>query len=249
LSVRIGAVVRACEPTARCSVPRVKNEREGSLLRDWRVRGLIGCGMVAGFLIAALIFGKPSHLAPNWGDIPTWLAVAVATAGGWIALSQLRSQQEVLRQDGQDRRRAQAARVFISAPRERDRPGWVRPSVKNASDFPIYESELWYISPDGLSVIRRDDGYRGTIQPGAERLGPELFPSKEGLRRAIITFRDANNVFWIRMPGGALEEQPARPELESVRAALRTLPPELGPRGAAVYGARGEDAVDADDND
>lgn len=220
-----------------------------SWLKDWRVRALaVGC-LIVGFLVAALIFGKPRHLAPNWGDIPTWLAVAVATAGGWIALSQLRSQQEVIQQDGQDRRRAQAARVFVGLQNDPDRAHLVRPSVKNASDFPIYEAKLWYISPDGLSVIRRDDGYRGTIQPGAESRGPEPFPSKEGLRHTILTFRDANNVYWIRMPGGALEEQPARPELESVRTALQALPPELGPRGAAIHRGRGEDALDADDYD
>lgn len=164
-----------------------------------------------------------------------------------LQVTELRESIDERRREAWQRRRAQAARIFIGAPRERD--GWVRPSVKNASDFPIYEAKLWYISPDGLSVIPRDDGYRGTIQPGAERPGPEPFPSKEGLRRTILTFRDANNVFWIRMPGGALEEQPARPELESVRAALRTLPLELGPRGAAVHRARGEDALDADDYD
>jgi hypothetical protein len=40
-----------------------------------------------------LLFGKPWHLPPDWGDIPTWLAVLVASVGGWIALSQLRAQQ------------------------------------------------------------------------------------------------------------------------------------------------------------
>jgi hypothetical protein len=34
--------------------------------------------------------------AINWGDAPTWLAVAVASAG-WIALRQLRDQQDVIR--------------------------------------------------------------------------------------------------------------------------------------------------------
>jgi hypothetical protein len=54
-----------------------------------------GCGL-AGFLIALLIFGSPWHLPPDWGDIPTWIAVAVASIGGGIALSQLRQQQMVI---------------------------------------------------------------------------------------------------------------------------------------------------------
>jgi hypothetical protein len=58
----------------------------------------IGCAL-AGFLIALLLFEKPWHLPPNWGDIPTWLAVLIASVGGWIALSQLRQQQDVIAAD------------------------------------------------------------------------------------------------------------------------------------------------------
>ena len=231
--------------------------RHVALLKDRRVIASAAVGLVAGFLIAALIFGKPSHLAPNWGDIPTWLAVGVATAGGWIALSQLRSQQsqlrdqqEDLRRDTEDRRRAQASRIFISVPSADARGVLVQPSVKNASDFPIYEAKFWYIGPGHLSLLLPDrEDYLGTILPGDEPHGWRDFPSNEGLRHAIITFRDANNVYWIRMPGGVLEEQPARPERETVRAALRRLPLELGPEGWALLRGPSEDAPDADDND
>src|ERR1022692_1393939 len=76
-----------------CSVPGVKRGRDLSWLKDRRVIVFgIGCAL-AGFLAALLIFGKPWHLPPDWGDIPTWLAVLVASVGGWIALSQLRAQQ------------------------------------------------------------------------------------------------------------------------------------------------------------
>lgn len=76
-----------------CSVPGVKLGRDLSWLKDWRVIVFgIGCAL-AGFLVALLIFGEPWHLPPNWGDIPTWLAVLVASVGGGIALSQLRAQQ------------------------------------------------------------------------------------------------------------------------------------------------------------
>src|SRR5438045_181067 len=54
--------------------------REGSLLRDRRVQGLVATGAVFGFLIGLLIFGKPWGLPPAWGDIPTWIT-AIATAG------------------------------------------------------------------------------------------------------------------------------------------------------------------------
>ncbi len=55
-------------------------------------------GLLVGFLIAALVFAGPWKFPPNWGDIPTWLAVVVASAGGAIALSQLRGQQDQFRQ-------------------------------------------------------------------------------------------------------------------------------------------------------
>jgi hypothetical protein len=35
----------------------------------------------------------------NWGDVPTWLAVIVATFGGWVALRQLRQQGNVLKDE------------------------------------------------------------------------------------------------------------------------------------------------------
>jgi hypothetical protein len=77
----------------------VKRERDRSWLKERRVIVFgIGCAL-AGFLVALLIFGDPWHLPPNWGDIPTWLAVFIAGVGGWIALSQLRQQQKVIEDD------------------------------------------------------------------------------------------------------------------------------------------------------
>lgn len=51
--------------------------RRGSLLSNRRVQGLAG-GVVIGFLVGLLIFGKPCGLPPAWGDIPTWIT-AIAT--------------------------------------------------------------------------------------------------------------------------------------------------------------------------
>jgi hypothetical protein len=57
---------------------------------------------VAGFVLAMLIFGRPWHLPPNWGDIPTWFLVVLAAAqGGWFTLSQLLVQQQALREQKQ----------------------------------------------------------------------------------------------------------------------------------------------------
>lgn len=84
----------------------MSSQRQFSSIKDRRVVVFgVGCA-IAGFLVALLIFGDPWHLPPNWGDIPTWLAVIVASVGGWIALSQLRQQQDVIEADiGRQRQR------------------------------------------------------------------------------------------------------------------------------------------------
>jgi len=77
----------------------VESQGERSWLKDRRVVLFgIGCAL-GGFLAGLLIFGEPWHLPPNWGDIPTWLLVVVAAVAGWIALSQLRQQQEIIEED------------------------------------------------------------------------------------------------------------------------------------------------------
>jgi hypothetical protein len=82
-----------------CNLPRVTSQDDRSWFKDRRVILFgIGCAL-AGFLVGLLIFGKPFHLPPAWGDIPTWLLVLVAAIAGWIALSQLRQQQEVIEED------------------------------------------------------------------------------------------------------------------------------------------------------
>lgn len=150
-------------------------------------------------------------------------------------------QEEVLRQDAEDRRRAQAARVFIGAPRDPGRR--VYAYVKNASDFPVYEAEFWYLSPSGLSD-RHD--YLGTTLPGEDPFGKQGFGSEEARSKTILTFRDANNVCWIRMPGGVLEEQSAPTARESVLARLRTLPPGTRLRARPVQRGSGGDGGSAD---
>jgi len=52
--------------------------------------------------------------AINWGDAPTWVAVAVASAGGWIALRQLRDQQDVIRRQTAQLERQQAEQIGFS---------------------------------------------------------------------------------------------------------------------------------------
>lgn len=206
-------------------------------LKHWPVIALaLGC-LIVGFILGTFIFWKPWHLPPNWGDIPTWLAVVIATAGGFTALLQLRSQQEALQRDAFDRRRVQVARVFIGADRDPGRQ--VRSYVKNASDFAIYEAVLWYLNSDGLLADQYNPDYLGTILPGEDPYGTRYFGSKEARSRTVLTFRDANSVYWIRMPRGFFDEEPTSATRESVRARLRALPPGTLAAGAEQRGSGG----------
>ena len=217
------------------------NEGSGKprpLPKDWRVWGVAIAAAVIGFLIGMVFDEKLWHRHAAWGDVPTWLAVAAATAGGWIALSQLRSQREDLRQDAKDRRRAQAARVFIGAARDPGRI--VRPYVRNASDFSIYEATLWYLGRDGLLLPAPNDHYYlGTILPDEDPYGNRDFRSTEARSRTVLTFRDANSVRWIRMPGGVLDEQSAATARENVVARLPVVPPDEAVRGDGGIGGAG----------
>lgn len=72
---------------------------QSARLKDWRVVLLaVGCTLV-GFLFAALLFGKPWHLPPAWGDIPTWLAFIAASAAAVAALIQLSRQQKQITEE------------------------------------------------------------------------------------------------------------------------------------------------------
>jgi hypothetical protein len=57
--------------------------------RDWRILTTTVTCLVIGFLAGMLVFGKPWHLPPDWGDIPTWLAAFFAGIAGVVALRQL----------------------------------------------------------------------------------------------------------------------------------------------------------------
>ena len=167
----------------------------------------IGC-LIVGFLVAALIFGKPWHLPPNWGDIPTWLAVTVASAAGWIALVQLRIRQqqikeqgELLRRDAEDRRREQAANVFIGVPYDPARQ--VHPYAQNSSKYPIFDVKLWLGNASGV----RSFDEVGILMPDKLMSSSMPMSEKEAIEGTVLTFRDANGVRWARMPQGAVEEQ------------------------------------------
>ena len=74
-----------------CSVPAVneQGEKPKPLRKDGRVWNVAIVALLVGILIGTAVVRKVWNLPPNWGDIPTWLAVAGAAAAAWIALQQL----------------------------------------------------------------------------------------------------------------------------------------------------------------
>ena len=99
---------------AQRGVPHVESHHQGSLLKDWRVQGLIDLGILAGFLVGLLVFGEPWHLPPDWGDVPTWLLTAGAAITAWYAMRAYSEQHREVTaieqqvKDGQDLAQQQA---------------------------------------------------------------------------------------------------------------------------------------------
>jgi hypothetical protein len=202
-----------------------------SWLRDWRVVVLAASCAVVGFLTAALIFGPPWHLPPDWGDIPTWLAVAVATVGGGIALSQLRQQQNVIRDeiernkkrddlvDGQlreladrerSRQREQAEGIDMTWNDPADAPGKSLVMVINGSRRPSRDVTCTPY-PDALgNSVRPDHAVEMDLAEFPQKIS--TMPEKPaGLRRPITELESlrggdrAGFIFLIRQadsPGG-----------------------------------------------
>ena len=76
-------------------------------LKDGRVIAAAVIAFVAGFVLALVIFGKPWHLEPDWGDLPTWILAGLALAAGAVGFIQL----DILRRQFQaERRQAEADR-------------------------------------------------------------------------------------------------------------------------------------------
>ena len=172
---------------------------------------------------------KPAGEGSIWATVvPGWIT-AIATAGLLIGATVTavyaakafgKQAQEVgilleqNKREAAERRRVQAARVFIGAPRDLVR--LVHPYAQDASDFPVYDAQFWYSRLGSLS--EPDD--LGTILPGQRLSGTHPLGSDDALARTILTFRDANGVRWVRMPDGALYEQSAATARESVLAIL-----------------------------
>ena len=117
--------------------------------------------------------------------IATAVLTVFAIVTAWYARKAfLKQSQEVAvlleqnKSETTERRRAQAARIFIDAPRDKDLRG--RAFVKNASDFPILDAQFWYAAAGGL----RDPDNLGMIMPGDVVHGGQAMSPDDVLKNA-----------------------------------------------------------------
>jgi hypothetical protein len=130
-------------------------------LKDGRVIALAAACLVAGFLLAAMIFGEPWHLPPAWGDIPTWLATIAASTAGVVAYRVYRIEAGRDQLAADERRKAQAGKVAAWYGNRQDgtrlEGGAVQPQqvpnlvwgayVRNASDLPVTDVTVSFYTP------------------------------------------------------------------------------------------------------
>ena len=179
----------------------------------WILVGIaVAIALAIGFAIGTVWFWKLWRQPADWGDVPTWFAAVAAAVAGGIALRQLRAQLAVNRQDADDRRRAQAAQVYIGPPLSPDLPVY----VKNGSELPVYDAQLWYVDPDGVS---QNADELGMILPADNAAGNRH--GSDLVTRAFLTFRDSNSVRWIRYSNGTLKEQTANSARDNAVAGLK----------------------------
>jgi hypothetical protein len=133
------------------------------------------------------------------------LAPATAVLAG-LAFRKQSQEVALLLQENQhqtaERRRTQAARVFTGIPRDPVR--MVAPYAHNASDFPIFDAQLWYRAMSGLL----DPEDLGTIMPGDRASSGRARSAGGGRPRSILTFRDAEGIAGYGCPTGPSKSKP-----------------------------------------
>jgi hypothetical protein len=119
-----------------------------------------------------------------------------------------------LRREADERRSGQAAHVFLTLKRHPPIPGsqvmaQITATVTNNGRQPMYEGWLrWHLATDPFGDPNPEPV--GTIMPGGEVTKARSFPQEAdlGLCGALLEFRDAAAVKWMRLPDGYLHEMP-----------------------------------------
>jgi hypothetical protein len=141
-----------------------------------------------------------------------------------LQASELRESLAERKREAQHQHRAQASRVYLGAAQTFADSASSR--VINASDFPIYGTQLWYQEeqllegPDELgSIVPRQD-----MCTSHYYTCKQFVSEADALAKTILTFRDSASVRWVRLPDGTIEEQSLPTTRESVLAILSDPP-------------------------
>jgi len=109
------------------------------------------------------------------------------------------------KRDTDERRKAQASLVFLAAPRDAAHP--LIAYAHNGSGQPVYDTSVRYAT---TASDLSEPEYLGTIMPGESAPSARQFADVgEALRLAVLMFRDAAGINWIRTPDGNLWEDPS----------------------------------------
>ena len=149
-----------------------------------------------------------------------------------LQAAEIRESLDGHRREAEQRRSAQAARVFMSQElgvcfrqEDDDEPESISASVTvvNTSDRPIYDTVLHWLR----GSVHYDDFLGeplGTITPGGETMRPRTFPpdTNMAVSCAVVTFRDAAGVTWIRRPDGTLTEHLPDQADDAAEVAIKT---------------------------
>jgi hypothetical protein len=137
-----------------------------------------------------------------------------------LQADELRESLAVRKRASEEQRKAQASRVYIRQSLEHMPPGMsvghgkdaihsdIVAHAVNTSDQPVYDAELYW-RRDSASYGKPNPQPLGTILPGEDTDGHRPFPDDTNMEvsGAILRFRDAAGVKWIRRPDGGLMEQ------------------------------------------
>jgi hypothetical protein len=147
------------------------------------------------------------------GDLATWVG-AIATVGLFFgavitalyAIKTFRAQDQQLKQDMEQRRRAQAASVYIEQVQEMNKDSSLygtitKSTVHNTSRLPIYDLRVtWY---KGTTQLEEYNQLK-SLMPDTSHKFERGERTKE--LRAVVNFRDAAGIRWQRASDGTLQE-------------------------------------------
>lgn len=123
----------------------------------------------------------------------------------------LQLQARELGQSHDERRRAQACRVFIELDRVVQSPGHVTATVRNTSDQPVYDMYvIWQLGTVRMGkpdpVARLLPGEQVTFERGHRTADTDVAPSDPSALSAFLTFRDTAGVRWTVREDGTLSD-------------------------------------------